>query len=56
MEPTLYLDIASRKNPKRTEDQDTGDERMIEGNGGETVIQKRMYPIELTGVEVLAFF
>jgi len=59
MEPmltTLYLDIASRKNPKRTEEQYTRDERMIEGDSGETVLGKRMYQIELVGVEVLTFF
>lgn len=59
MEPmlaTLCLDIASSKNPKRTEDQYTRDERMIEGADGETVMGKRKYQIELAGVKVLAFF
>lgn len=59
MEPmlaTLYLDIASSKNPKRTEEQYTRDERMIEEDGGETVMGKRKYQIELAGVKVLAFF
>lgn len=57
MEPRLAilcLCIASRKSPKRTEC--TRFERMIKGNGGETVMGKRMYQIELAGVEVLAFF
>lgn len=50
----LYVDRASRKNPKRTKEQYTRVERIIERNDGE--MGKKINQIELTGVEVLAFF
>ena len=54
MEPSLtalFLGIADRKNPKRTE----GHRRMIEEIDEETRVKMRMYQIYLAGVEVLAF-
>lgn len=59
MEPRLAilcLHITGRKNPTRTEGQCTRDERMIEGNGQEAIMEKRMYQIELAGVKMLACF
>lgn len=57
MEPRLAifcLDVASSKNPKRMEGQYTGQEIMIEGNDEETMMEKKMHPIELAGIGVLA--
>lgn len=58
MEPRLALHclgVAGRKNSRRMEGQYTGYARMIEGDSGETVMEKRIYQIELGDVEVLAF-
>lgn len=54
MEPrltVLFLSVADRKNPKRTE----GHRRMIEEIDEETRVETRMYQIYLAGVEMLVF-
>ena len=54
MEPrltVLFLSVADRKNPKRTE----GHRRMIEEIDEETRVETRMYQIYLAGVEMLLF-
>lgn len=52
---TLCLGAAGRKNSKRMEGQCTRHARMTEGNGLETVKEKRIDQIEFAGVEVLSF-